>query len=71
MEEKVKVIEDREKGIKLKLEEEEKGKIIFMDVEIERGNKNERIRTRCFRKRKMQEYTVIGGVMWARLRKII
>ena len=43
-------MEDRGKGIKLKLEVEEKGKINFLDIEIERGNKDERI-TRWFRKK--------------------
>ena len=44
-------MEDREKGIKLKLEVEEERKINFLDIEIERGNKDERITTRWFRKK--------------------
>ena len=48
LEEKVKTMEDGKKGIKLKFEVEEKGRIAFLDVELRRGRTNERIRTKWF-----------------------
>ena len=46
----MKTTEDRKKGIKLKLEVDEKGKIAFLDVELKRGRKNE-IMPNWFRKK--------------------
>ena len=64
-------MEDIEKGIKFKLEVKEKGKINFLDTEIRKGKKNEKIRKRWFRKTKILEYIAIGGVMWTKVRKIM
>ena len=43
-------MEDEEKGIKLKLEVKEEGRIAFLDVELNRGKKNEKIRTKWYQK---------------------
>jgi hypothetical protein len=51
LERKVRSMEDSRKGIKLKLEVEEKRKIVFLDVEIKRGGREERISTKWFRKK--------------------
>ena len=50
LESKVRSMEDSRKGIKLKFEVEEKRKIIFLDVEIKRGGREEKISTKWFRK---------------------
>ena len=47
----MKVLEDVDKGINLKLEVDEKEKINFLDIEIKRGKNNEKITTRWFRKK--------------------
>ena len=51
LERKVRNMEDSRKGIKLKFEVEEKRKIVFLDVEIKRGEREERISTKWFRKK--------------------
>ena len=50
LEEKVKM-EDREKGIKLKLEIEEKGKITFLEVKIKRNEEDGKIQTEWHQKK--------------------
>ena len=48
-------MEDSRNGIKFKLEE--KRKIVFLDVEIKRGGREERISTKWFRKKE------VSGIM--------
>ena len=54
LERKVRSMEDSRKGIKLKLEVEEKREMVFLDVEIKRGEREERISTKWFRRKKIQ-----------------
>ena len=41
-------MEDEEKGIKLKLGVEEEGSITFLDVKLERGKKNGKVKTEWY-----------------------
>ena len=45
LEEKVKKMEDKEKGIKLELQIEEKSKITFLDVKLKRNKEDGKIQT--------------------------
>ena len=56
LEEKVKKMEDKEKGIKLELEIEEKGKITFLYVKLKRNKEDGKYKHNGTRKRRMQEY---------------
>ena len=46
LEEKVKRMKDKDKEIKLELEIEEQGKIIFLDIKMERSKENGGIKTK-------------------------
>ena len=58
LEEKVKKMEDKEKGINQELEIEEKGKITFLDVKLKRNKEDGKIQTEQYQKKEN------AGIYW-------